>query len=65
MNTRDVHDAFLKTIVEFVEYRKHHGGIMLPDSTLLRNEFDKAMVSAGVDKPRANNDYMIVRRKTE
>jgi hypothetical protein len=48
MNSEALCTAFAKAIAEFVEYRRTHGGIMLPDVVMVEGAFEEALYETGL-----------------
>lgn len=49
-DSNTIQSKFEELIKQFVEYRKKHGGIMLPNEVILDSAFNEAMYEAGVRK---------------
>jgi hypothetical protein len=41
-------NEFVASIKKFVEHRQKHGGILLPNSIIVADVFDEAMIEAGL-----------------
>jgi hypothetical protein len=50
INCNTIQYKFEELIKQFIEYRKKHGGIMLPDEVIIDNAFNEAMYETGIRK---------------
>lgn len=48
MTTQDLQIQFVKLLKEFIEYRKTHGGICVPDLVVVESAFDSALYETGL-----------------
>lgn len=46
--TDTLRNEFVSSIKKFIELRDKHGGILLPNSIIIADVFDEAMVEAGL-----------------